>query len=91
MKHQLCTKRRTWNVSVTETDDRIILAITCCVYGPPSDDLEEFKAWLRPLIVHYDKDPRPFEITNQFSGEVATVFGDSDSHVAFIEQRKDVQ
>lgn len=89
MQYKLSTKHRTFEVSITEMPDKVVIAMSCSHYGA-FDDMQEFQTWLKSLIGKYDRDPRPIQVTNQHSGEVATVWGDESNFIAAIESRKDI-
>lgn len=89
MQHKLVTKHRTVIITLTEMTDRIIVAFEFSKTGRLGDE-EEIKKWQLSIFRPYDKDPRPFQVTNPRSGQVATIFGDETSFVAMFEQRKDI-
>ena len=89
MDHHFSSKYRTWVVSVTEMQDRVIVAIVCSRYGEFGDE-EEFKKSIYSVINKYGNDPRPLQMTNQHSGQRITIGGDEFCGIAFVDERKDI-
>ena len=89
LKHTLKTGHRTVTLTITEEADRVVLAFEFSKTGPAPDQAQ-INEWVGTLTRPYDKDQRPFQITNPHSGEVATIYGDDKSFVATIEKRKDI-
>lgn len=70
--HEFKSRYRTGRMVITEQPDKVLVKLRFSKYGS-FRDIEKVTAWMAPIFVQYDADPRPLVIDNPHSGEVATV------------------
>lgn len=85
MKTHVCQlPQRMARVTVEELPDKVRFCLRMTRYGDFGDEAE-FRAWLGCILAPYDSDPRPLEMDNPHSGDVATVFGDAESSLVVVQ------
>jgi hypothetical protein len=86
------TSQRKIRFEIREYTDRVESRLHCSRYGEDLGDSEEmmsaFESKVWPTLRRYDDDPRPLMISNNFTGERATIVGDADHFVAFVSPPK---
>ncbi len=90
MQHHYRTHRHRWVLTITEMPDKVVVAVAVDPPKPTRREFRRFRRWSLKYLQPYDRDPRPFEMTNPLNGEVAIIGGNENRYIAAFFKRSDL-